>query len=97
MQLFLQPETDFWMIMTINVPSERKEKPAGTEYMEYKSYEVHVKIFRQILRQFYQMFRLFCDKFTQNMCGTEGGTESKVYHLRNKLDEFYSKVSMSRI
>lgn len=76
------------MIITINVPSEKKEKPGGIEYIEYKSDEVHVKVFRQILRQSYQMFRLFNGKFVQP---DKEDNDFNVNRLCNKLKEFYEK------
>lgn len=95
-QFYYQAEPGYWMIITINVPSEKKEKPGGIEYIEYKSDEVHVKVFQQILRQSYQMFRLFNGKFVQHLCAAhkdkdESGMVEDINLLCSKLKVFYEK------
>lgn len=89
-QIYYQPEKDFWMILTVNVPFETKTKDRG-EYNEYKGDEVHDSIFQAVLKQSYKMFRLFMGTFQLNFIGND--LESQTTNLISKLDHFYSRVS----
>lgn len=80
-------------IQTINVPSERKTRE-NTEYNEYKGDDVHDKVFQQVLKQSYLMFRLFTGTFRSHFNG-EDDEARKIEHFKTILEQFYSKVWLS--
>lgn len=65
LQLFFEPEKDFWMVLTLNVPFERKEKD-GRESIDYYSDDVHESVYKNILKQSYYSYRMFNDTFYSN-------------------------------
>ncbi|XP_053676324.1 vacuolar fusion protein CCZ1 homolog [Anopheles nili] len=69
-QFYYQPEPGYWMIMTLNVPFERKTRDSG-EYNEYHGDSIHDTIFQSVLRQSYRMFRMFHGTFADNLQATE--------------------------
>lgn len=77
----------------MNVPFETKTKDRG-EYNEYKGDEVHDSIFQAVLKQSYNMVRLFMGTFQLNFIGDD--LETKRINLISKLDRFYSHVSVLR-
>lgn len=102
LQLFHQPEPDYWMIMCLHVPYERRKASsadgrstasgAGEFVTEYKGDMVHEKIYRQLLCHAYRMFRLFNGTFGSHF---EGGTvdfNSMPVRLMESLNDFYIKV-----
>ena len=92
-QVFYQPEPDYWMVISILVPCEKKkDKNAAEEYTEYKCDDVHDKVFRQIIKQSYNMFRLFLGSFGDNVDSSIGYKASPTCLIEH-LDRFYSKVS----
>jgi hypothetical protein len=60
----------------------------GTEYLEYQSDDVQDNVYLAVLRQSYQMFRLFKGSFTAILSSSGGD----VTHLKQKLDHFFSRV-----
>lgn len=83
--------TFFKLFQTINIPYETKTRDSN-EYKEYKGDEVNDKIFREILKQSYRMFRLFYGTFQLNAVGTD--LNEQLLYIRKKLDHFYSRVSI---
>ena len=55
-QLFYQPEKEFWMIMTINIPSVLKTKE-GQPYSEYHDDDVQDPVYEAVMVQAHQMFK----------------------------------------
>ncbi|XP_055310576.1 vacuolar fusion protein CCZ1 homolog [Sitodiplosis mosellana] len=88
LQLFYKPEHDFWMMMILNAPSERKTRD-DSEYTEYRCEDAHEIVYREVLKQSYYMFRLFSGTFMDNLVGDN--ETQQVEHLINKLSKFYSK------
>jgi hypothetical protein len=72
---------------TVSIPFVTKVKD-GTEYLEYQSDDVQDNVYLAVLRQSYQMFRLFKGSFTA-ILSSKGGD---VTHLKQKLDHFFSRV-----
>lgn len=68
LQIYHQPEPDFWMILTLSVPSEKKVK-SGQEHTEYRGDEVHESIYKAILKQAYASFKLLNGTFVHNFDG----------------------------
>lgn len=82
-QLFYQPETNFWVVMTLSIPSQQKVKD-GQTYIEYYAEEVQDHVFQALLKALYKMFRLFMGTFEHNI--ENGGS---IEQLMQKLEIFY--------
>lgn len=82
-QLYYEPEPNYWMVITINLPYINKAKNEST-VVEYIEEDVHDTVYRAILKQAYCMYRLFS--------GTYSSTEQQhsITTLRSKLEHFYS-------
>lgn len=93
-QLYYQPtsDPDFWFIMTLYVPFETKMKD-NIEYKEYSGDDIHDEIFQSVLKQAYQMFRLFKGSLRSNLIGNNKNEE--INHLVKTLDSFYSKYLLT--
>lgn len=89
--MYHQPEKNFWMVMTLNVPYEVKVKDKESEYNEYKGDDVMDSVYQAVLKQSYKMFRLFMGSFNNNFIGKN--EDQCVTHLREKLHHFFSKVN----
>lgn len=89
-QLYHQAEGGFWMVMTVSIPFVTKVKD-GTEYLEYQSDDVQDNIYLAVLRQAYQMFRLFKGSFTAIL----SSSGADVTHLKQKLDHFFSRYLLT--
>lgn len=91
-KFFFEPEKDYWIVLTVNVPFERKEKDKK-EFIEYYADDVHELVFKKILQRSYLTFRLFCNTFQQNFIGNS--IDSKVDNLKDKLNSFYTKYLLT--
>lgn len=60
------------------------------EYNEYKGDDIQDSVYRSILKQSYNMFRLFMGTFESNFKGNQ--IDDKINSLKGKLEHFYSKV-----
>ncbi|KAK5639874.1 hypothetical protein RI129_010685 [Pyrocoelia pectoralis] len=82
-QLYYEPEPNYWMVITINLPYINKTKNDST-VVEYIEEDVHDTVYRAILKQAYCMYRLFS--------GTYSSTEQQhsITTLRSKLEHFFS-------
>jgi len=80
-KVFFQPEENFWMVMTVNVPKKSK----GIEGVEYLGNQVQNSVLSAILKQAYLVGKLFLGPFTPF------ATPSTLPALRRKFDLFYSK------
>ncbi|XP_013403432.1 vacuolar fusion protein CCZ1 homolog [Lingula anatina] len=83
-QVFHQPEKDFWMVLTVSIPSSEKEKD-GQSYMEFHEDDVQDSVFDAVLKQAYRMFKLFMGSFQHIL---EKGTAQ---NLKQRLDHFFSR------
>lgn len=84
-QLFLQPETDFWVILTVNVPFVQKTKD-GQVYVEYHADDVQDNVFQAVLKQAYNMFKLFMGSFEFILKDKAG-----IRCLKQRLEHFFSR------
>lgn len=89
-QLYYEPESGFWMVMTVNIPCVSKMKD-GTEYLEYQSDDVQDTVYLAVLKQSYQMFRLFKNSFTAILDSKDGD----VGYLKQKLENFFSRYLLT--
>uniref|UniRef100_A0A182J4K2 CCZ1/INTU/HSP4 first Longin domain-containing protein n=1 Tax=Anopheles atroparvus TaxID=41427 RepID=A0A182J4K2_ANOAO len=85
-QFYFQPEPGYWMIMTLNVPFERKTRESG-DYNEYHGDTIHDTIFQSVLRQSYRMFRMFHGTFQDNLRPNEELDAQT--NLIGQLEAFY--------
>jgi len=83
-QLFYQPEKDFWLIMTVSIPSSPKTKD-GQQYTEYHEEDVQDNVMEAVLQQAYRMFRLFMGSFYHIL---ETGS---LQGLKQRLEHFFSR------
>jgi hypothetical protein len=93
MKFFFEPEKDFIIVLTVNVPFERKEAKDKKEFIEYYADDVHESVFKKILQRSYLNFRLFCNTFEHNL--QDEGKEAKIEHLKTKLNNFYTKYLLT--
>jgi hypothetical protein len=77
---------------TVSIPFVTKDKD-GTEYLEYQSDDVQDNVYLAVLRQSYQMFRLFKGSFAAIL----SSSGADVTHLRQKLDHFFSRVRATHL
>lgn len=89
-QFYYQAEKDFWIVMTLNAPFDTRTRDDG-EYKEYKGDTVHGKIFRAVLEESYNMFKLFYGKFEDSFTGET--LEERSLTIQGKFEDFFSGVS----
>lgn len=76
------------------MPSERKVRD-DIEYTEYKSEDAHSVVFQEVLKQMYFMYRLFNGTYQKDLIGNS--EEEQVRALASKIDQFFAKVSQSKL
>ncbi|XP_075220810.1 vacuolar fusion protein CCZ1 isoform X2 [Lycorma delicatula] len=84
-QYYYQPEENFWMVMTVNVPYR-----SGIEGREYLGSEVHDSVCHAVLRQAYAMARLFIGPFNDLLTNGDNAKDSTSV-IKTKLDNFYNR------
>lgn len=89
-QVFFQPEKDFWMVMTVNIPFSEKTKDGQTA-LEYHEEDVQDPVMESILRQAYRMFTLFNGSIYYLLEKVSGNTEA----LQQRFDHFYSRYLLT--
>lgn len=89
-QIFLQPEDGFWCVMTLNVPKTVCSK----QDEEYRNGEIHDDIYRKVLQESYDRFRLQYGSFDMILNSTKNGLSIAQSKLREKLNIFYSEVNL---
>nr|CAG4651923.1 EOG090X084E [Triops cancriformis] len=95
-QYFLEPEPNFWMIMTISVPITPLDDgtmvpmtPLDDGTMGYLSDVLNDNVYQAILLQCYQMFRLFMNTFASTMNVKDSVID--VRPLKTRLNQFFPK------
>lgn len=87
-------------MQTVSVPSEKRETPPeddSDELNEYRSDDVHDKVFRNVLKQAYNMYRLFEGTFVSTAADELAVADAVPTKLIAKLKQFYSKVLLLAI
>lgn len=85
-QLFFQPEPDFWMVLTVNVPYiERPCEGTTSAGVEYQEDDVQDHVYQAVLRQSYNTFRLFNGTFQHITAKVD------VSGLKIRLEHFFLK------
>ncbi|XP_074648417.1 vacuolar fusion protein CCZ1 homolog [Tubulanus polymorphus] len=87
-QIFYEPEKDFWMVMTVNIPTTEKIKD-GQPHTEYLEDDVQDHIYESVLKQAYKMFRLFMGSF-YSVC-----KKGNVQSLKQRFDHFFSRYLLT--
>uniref|UniRef100_A0A2M4BMJ2 Putative myrosinase n=2 Tax=Anopheles marajoara TaxID=58244 RepID=A0A2M4BMJ2_9DIPT len=85
-QFYYQPEPGYWMIMTLNVPFERKTRDSG-EYNEYHGDAIHDTVYQSVLRQSYRLFRMFHGTYADNLQPSDDLDAQA--NLIGQLESFY--------
>ncbi|XP_036338310.1 vacuolar fusion protein CCZ1 homolog [Rhagoletis pomonella] len=93
-QLFYQPEIGYWIVMVLNVPREIKSKD-GIEVPEYRGAEVQDGIYRVILRQSYNMYRLSQGTFHSSMIVNGKEDDCCREQLQGRLSAFFDDYLQS--
>ncbi|KAM7295996.1 vacuolar fusion protein CCZ1 homolog [Ixodes scapularis] len=57
-QFFLQPEENFWMVMTVGLPTQQKTRN-GQLYVEHLSEDIQDNVYQAVLEAVYKAFRMF--------------------------------------
>lgn len=89
-QLFLEPEKDFWMAMTVSLPFKEKTKD-GQPYTEYREDDVQDSVFEAVLNLAYRMFKLFNGTLYHILQRADGDIQS----LKQRLEHFYNKYLLT--
>lgn len=85
-QIFLEPEKDFRIVMTVSVPYTEKSKD-GAPIIEYREEDVQDCVYEALLKQAYRMFQLFNGTFYHILSKNGGDVQS----LKQRLEHFYSR------
>eukprot|EP01095_Lingulamoeba_sp_RSL-Kostka_P001989 TRINITY_DN12839_c0_g1_i1.p1 TRINITY_DN12839_c0_g1~~TRINITY_DN12839_c0_g1_i1.p1 ORF type:complete len:465 (+),score=121.41 TRINITY_DN12839_c0_g1_i1:17-1411(+) len=89
----IEPEPDFWMVLTVNNPSASKISKEGKEIKHWKEDEIDDEWLSSIAKQAYKMFRLFYGPMNVIVEENGGFTEDDntgVLYLREILQNFFN-------
>ncbi|XP_046370029.2 vacuolar fusion protein CCZ1 homolog [Haliotis rufescens] len=89
-QLFLEPEPNFWMVLTVSIPYSEKTKD-GKSYIEYREDDIQDSVFEAVVRQSYRMFQFFNGTFENILDRAERNVQS----LIQRLDHFFSRYLLT--
>lgn len=78
---------NFHLLQTVNVPYSKSKN--GLKETIYRGENVQDDVYFSILKQAYNMYQLFFDTFEPPR-----QTEHDLVHLKEKIRQFYSKVSI---
>lgn len=86
LQIYHQPEKNYWMVMVLNVPKEIRTKDDGVEFEEYHNGDLHEAVYQRYLQHLYSNFCL------QN--GTFWMINQAMNHkLGELLQDYFDKAS----
>ncbi|CAH0773208.1 unnamed protein product [Bemisia tabaci] len=80
-QFYLQPEENFWMVMTLNLPAIKPKEIA--DEAEYLEHDVQDAVYLAALKLAYDMAKMFVGTFSSSVEG------KKTKQLKIKLEKFY--------
>lgn len=87
LQIYYQPEPEYWIILTLSVPSVKRIKLGQVEN-DYRGDEVHESTHKALLKQAYASFKLLYGTFRHNFNGATVLEQRK--HLMVVLEEHFS-------
>ncbi|XP_041073742.1 vacuolar fusion protein CCZ1 homolog isoform X2 [Polyodon spathula] len=82
-QFFCEPEENFWMVMVVRNPMIEKNNKDGKPVVEYQEEEILDSVYSSVLRQCYNMYKLFNGTFARTM--EAGGVDL----LKQRLEKFF--------
>lgn len=83
-----EAEPGYWMVLTVNLPYQKKRNKAGTsDYTEYNPEAVHDNVLNACLTHAYEMFRFFAGGFHITMDEEEGDVEA----FKDRVAAFFAK------
>ncbi|ESO10135.1 hypothetical protein HELRODRAFT_185317 [Helobdella robusta] len=83
-QLYFRPENDFWIVMTISIPTIQKITENGVK-IEYMDDHVIDKTYQAVLEKSYSMFKLFNGSISRIL------SHSDMEALKDRLEHFFNK------
>eukprot|EP00057_Strongylocentrotus_purpuratus_P014991 XP_011669465.1 PREDICTED: vacuolar fusion protein CCZ1 homolog [Strongylocentrotus purpuratus] len=84
-QLYLHPEEDFWVILTVTIPFTEKTKD-GKTYHEYHEDDVQDSVYLAVLKHAYQLFKVdLADIYRITSVATQGRPEASQWVTSYKL------------
>lgn len=84
-QFFYQPEPNYWMILTINIPHSKFQNRVSD--IVYHSENIHDEVYLSILKQAYDMYKLFLGPFRTLTEGDLGDTKN----VKLKIQQFFNR------
>ncbi|CAO1339101.1 unnamed protein product [Diamesa serratosioi] len=88
-QFFLEPECGTFMVLTVNIPFEMKEKD-NIEYIDYFPELVNENAMQSTLNQSYCIFRLFQSTFESHLIGATSAIQVK--NLISKIESIFPNI-----
>ncbi|XP_035222131.1 vacuolar fusion protein CCZ1 homolog, partial [Stegodyphus dumicola] len=88
-QVFIEPESGFWMVMTLNVPCQQKTRD-GQVYMEYLTDEIQDHVYQSLLLKSYRMFTLMNGTFNSVV-----GEDKDIASLKKSLCQFFDSYLLN--
>ena len=83
-----EAEPGYWMVLTVNLPYQKKRNKAGTsDYTEFNPEAVHDNVLNACLTHAHEMFRFFAGGFQHVMDEEEGDLEV----FKERVSAFFSK------
>lgn len=84
-QFFLQPEENFWMVMTIGLPTQQKTRNSQL-YVEHLSDDIQDNVYQALLEGLYRTFQMFCGSLSEvlatNKAALKDFLDWQIPHLR---------------
>ncbi|ODM98459.1 Vacuolar fusion protein CCZ1 [Orchesella cincta] len=92
--VFHTPESGYWFVLVLTIPSVKKHSPDGVEFIEYLGDEVQDDVFRAILEKLYRKFVLLND--TMEGIYKTSGLEDLCSRLKKFFDASIGKLDASQ-
>jgi hypothetical protein len=86
--VFFEAEKDYWLCITVSVPSTRKQGKDGGETIEFHPEDVSDIVLRSLISRSYQMFRLFHSSLAAALDQGCGGSKTIFKEL---VKHFFSR------
>ncbi|XP_063700719.1 vacuolar fusion protein CCZ1 homolog isoform X2 [Culicoides brevitarsis] len=91
-QIYFQPETEFWMIFTLYVPYNVKLK-LNQEQIDYRNDDAHIYVYYHMIQQIYASFKLLHGTLLSNFRGNTLTAQQE--NLSAVLDKFFNTFSIN--
>lgn len=86
LQIYLEAETDYWLILTLTLPCQQRTRDSQT-VVEYLAEDVQDSVYQAVLRKLYTLFRCFRATFVELVAdkGIEGLKKELETHFNAAL------------